>query len=171
MSKLGFILQHLVDGAQVDRPATTRLPSGLNVTARLTREGLRCLSLTRTETQKPSEKEAQVCADHLGWKEVQIVSSTTRTGKPCLLVWPNEKKKTAASASPTCGSCDHWTPTSPSMGECQLGWEAHDNLRDSKGKPTTGGHGGLPLPETQAGCSCAATVGNQLGYVARRQAQ
>ncbi len=56
------------------------------------------------------------------------------------------------------------------MGECHLGWTAHDNLRDSKGKPTSAGHGGLLLPEMQAGCSCAATVGGQTGYVARRRA-
>ena len=91
MSKLSFTLQNLIAGAQVDHPATTRLPSGLNVTARLTREGRRCLSLTRTETQAPSQKEAEVCADHLGWVNARIVTATTRSGKPCLLVfesWP-----------------------------------------------------------------------------------
>ena len=91
MSRLGFILQNLMAGAQVDCPATTRLPSGLNVTARLTREGMRCLSLTRTETQKPSQKEAEVCADHLGWVGARIITATTRSGRPCLLVfesWP-----------------------------------------------------------------------------------
>ena len=73
-----------------------------------------------------------------------------------------------APPAPTCGTCDHWTPSSPSMGECLLGWEAHDNLRDSRGKPTTAAHGGLLLPEMHAGCSCAATVGGRTGYVARR---
>ena len=91
MSKLGFILQNLMAGAQVDHPATTRLPSGLSVTARLTREGLRCLSLTRTETQAPSQKEAETCAGHLGWTGARIVTATSRNGRFCLLVfeaWP-----------------------------------------------------------------------------------
>ena len=170
MSKLGLILTNLVTRSQAERPpcpVSTVLKSGLKVAAYQTAQGHPCLSLTRTVTQKPSQKEAEVCADHLGWVNPRIVSSTTRSGLPCLLVWPAQEALTVA---PTCGTCDHWTPTSPSMGECQLGWEAHDNLRDSKGKPTTAGHAGLPLPEMQTGCSCAALVAGQPGYTARRRA-
>lgn len=170
MSKLGFILTDLVTRAEAKRPpcpTSTVLKSGLKIAAYQTAQGHPCLSLTRTASQKPSQKEAEVCADHLGWAGARIVSSSTRAGLPCLLVWP---APVTPAPAPTCGTCDHWTPTSPSMGECQLGWEAHDNLRDSRGRATHGGHGALLLPEMQAGCNCAATLGGKPGYVACRRA-
>ena len=54
MSKLAHILTHLVAGARVGAPTSTKLPSGLFVSARLTDTGLHCLLLTRTKDVAPS---------------------------------------------------------------------------------------------------------------------
>lgn len=86
MSKLGFILRDLIGRAAPLRPVSTRLPSGLRVAVRILGTGETQLSLTRTLTQKPSRKEAVVCAEHAGWAHTTIEESTTRGGLPCLLV-------------------------------------------------------------------------------------
>lgn len=87
MSRLTLILTDLISRAVPGQPApATRLPSGLRVAVRTLPGGARQLSLTRTETQKPSVKEAEVCRDHANWPLASIEEGRTRTGLPCLLV-------------------------------------------------------------------------------------
>ncbi|WP_034382986.1 hypothetical protein [Deinococcus sp. YIM 77859] len=87
MSRLATILAHLITQAHPGQPIpTTKLPSGLRVSVRVLASGQRQMSLTRTATQKPSVKEAEVCRDHAGWALASIEVGETRTGLPCLLV-------------------------------------------------------------------------------------
>ncbi|AIZ44848.1 hypothetical protein QR90_06645 [Deinococcus radiopugnans] len=87
MSRLTIILADLISRAVPGQPApATRLPSGLRVAVRTLPGGARQLSLTRTGTQKPSVKEAEVCRDCAGWTLASIEAGETRAGLPCLLV-------------------------------------------------------------------------------------
>lgn len=72
---------------------------------------------------------------------------------------------------PTCSSCKHWLPQPQEiLGECALGWEAHDQLPPSydpktrQRVPVTWGHGGLLLPPTHPDHKCAALVHGQIGW-------
>lgn len=86
VSRLTIILREIISKAAPDSPAGVRLQSGLCVGVRVLRDGRRQMSLTRTATQKPAMKEAEVCRDHAGWVLAGIEASTTRSGLPCLLV-------------------------------------------------------------------------------------
>lgn len=87
MSRLAFILTDLIMRAQAGQPVPfTRLPSGLRVAVRCLPSGGKQMSLTRTASQKPSVKEAEVCREHAGWMLASIEEATTVSGLPCLLV-------------------------------------------------------------------------------------
>lgn len=93
MSRLAAVLSHLIAQAQPGQPIpATRLPSGLRVSVRVLGSGQRQMSLTRTATQKPSVKEAEVCRDHAGWALASIEAGETRLGLPCLLVTQQEAR-------------------------------------------------------------------------------
>lgn len=165
MSKLGVVLTNLVNRAEGHRPpcsASTELKSGLKVTAHPTSTGLAVLSLTRTETTPPSQKEAEVCADHLGWTERQIANGHTRLGWPCLLIWrtrpadaPQEPAKEAApvQTDEVCATCHHGQPDADLI-TCTLGWEAHERPVSS--------HPGVPLPLLSPQSGCMARGGRWL---------
>lgn len=158
MSKLGVILTQLVNRAERNRPpcsASTELKSGLKVTAHPTSTGLAALSLTRTETTPPSQKEAEVCADYLGWTDRQIANGHTRLGWPCLLIWRMRPAKEPAPVQPgeVCATCHHAQPDGELIA-CQLGWEAHERPVSS--------HTGVPLPLLSPGCGCMARGGRWL---------
>lgn len=87
MSRLSLILTDLISRAQPGQAIPfTRLPSGLRVAVRCLPSGQRQLSLTRTASQKPSVKEAEVCREYASWPLAGIEEATTASGLPCLLV-------------------------------------------------------------------------------------
>ncbi|MBB5362102.1 hypothetical protein [Deinococcus humi] len=87
MSRLTFVLTDLISRAQPGQSVPfTRLPSGLRVAVRCLPSGARQLSLTRTASQKPSVKEAEVCREHANWPLASIEEARTVSGLPCLLV-------------------------------------------------------------------------------------
>lgn len=61
-----------------------------------------------------------------------------------------------------CSTCQHGTPDGYGMVECQLGWEAHDNLwhqprfKRDPWTPATMGHPGVPLPLLTPETRCMA---------------
>lgn len=87
MSRLTTILTDLITRAQPGQPVPfTKLPSGLRVAVRCLPGGGRQMSLTRTASQKPSVKEAEVCREYAGWPLAGIEEARTVSGLPCLLV-------------------------------------------------------------------------------------
>ena len=73
----------------------------------------------------------------------------------------------------TCGTCAQGTPDGYGLIECQLGWEAHDNLwhQDVRGRfhpGVTMGHAGVPLPLLSPTCRCMANGGT--GHAVRKAA-
>lgn len=87
MSRLSLILADLITRAQPGQSIPfTKLASGLRVAVRCLPGGERQISLTRTATQMPSRKEAEVIRDHAGWPLASIEASTNRAGILCLLV-------------------------------------------------------------------------------------
>lgn len=83
---LSQVLTRLIGQASPERAAALSLKSGLRVSVRVLPGGTRQMSLTRIATQKPSWKEAEVCAEHAGWGNALIETGQTRTGLACLLV-------------------------------------------------------------------------------------
>ncbi|WP_415788355.1 hypothetical protein [Deinococcus saxicola] len=87
MSRLTIILTDLITRAQSGHPVPfTKLASGLRVAVRCLPGGGRQMSLTRTASQKPSVKEAEVCRDHAAWPLASIEEARTVSGLPCLLI-------------------------------------------------------------------------------------
>lgn len=64
-----------------------------------------------------------------------------------------------------CATCGHGSPDGYGMVECQLGWEAHDNLYrepyrpEQRWEPATMGHPGVPLPLLAPQTKCMAVGG------------
>ena len=86
MSYLGTILQDLMSQATIIRGTSTRLRSGLRVSARILPPGEQQYSLTRTKTTPPSRLEAETVQKHARWANAEIQEGTTKGGLPCLLV-------------------------------------------------------------------------------------
>lgn len=110
MSKLGAILAALVaqtEGNHPPCPASTTLKSGLRATAAVrSTDQQTVLLLSRTPSTPPSHKEAEVCADHLGWAHPVITSYTSRGGKPCLMVVRGGDQP-ETSTQQSAGTCTH----------------------------------------------------------------
>ena len=90
MSRLGHLLTRLLSEAASDptgKAASFTLGSGLRVTAFYLSDASPAVMLTRTPTVPPSRREAQTCANHLGWDGALISTRRTRRGWPCLVVW------------------------------------------------------------------------------------
>lgn len=197
---LPAVLADLLTKAERGQTAVTTLKSGLKVWARV-ENGERSFVLARTEATPPSHKEAEVVARDAGWPAQKPEAWTSpRTNAPCLIVreTPRERQRSETPADeqglrltpvrriPTapivttaeCGVCAHWIVDAavPHLGECTLGWDAHDGVHYSEHKKKGSkqrervyvGHGDLALPVTSAHHACDAKLGEHQGFARRR---
>lgn len=70
-------------------PKAISLERGLKVAARIVSDSTGDfvqLSLTRDKTTAPSQADAQIVIDCLGWANAYTEETTTRAGLPCLLI-------------------------------------------------------------------------------------